>query len=167
MTYPSGAPGEDPRQQPFRPVDPASDAVEYPPIEYNPTPPPGYSLPPQAPPPGYMPPGYMPPPGYGPPSGYGPPPVYGVPPPAYGVPRTNGLATASLICGLVSLPGYLFCIGLPLAIVAIVLGIVALTQLNKAPGDKGREMAIAGIVIGAIGLFAGGGLVLLGTLPSL
>jgi hypothetical protein len=179
MTYPSGTSGEDPRQQPFPPVDPASGAVEYPPIEYNPTPPPGYSLPPQnfGPPPGYVPPApsfppppgaYGPPPGvYGPPPGaYGPPPAYGMPP-GYGVPKTNGLATASLVCGLVSLPGYIFCIGLPLAIVAVVLGIVAITQINKAPGEKGKEMAIAGIVIGALGLAGGGALIMLGTLPSL
>jgi hypothetical protein len=187
MTYPTGAPGEDPRQQPFGPVDPVSDAVEYPPIEYNPTPPPGYSLPPNAqqqgyfppqnygPPPGYVPPTpsfppppgvYGPPPGYTAPPGYGPPPVYGVPP-GYGAPKTNGLATASLVCGLVSLPGYIFCIGLPLALVAVVLGIVAITQVNKTPGEKGKEMAIAGIVIGALGLVGGGALVMLGTLPSL
>lgn len=178
MTYPPGAPGEDPRQQPFTPPDAESGAVEYPAIEYDPTPPPGYSLPPAAPQPGYPPPpqnygpppGYFPPPTYGPPPGYPQPPTYG-PPPGYGVPpgqsSTNGLAIGSLVCGLVSLPGYIFCLGFPLGIIAIVLGIVALNQIDPASGQKGKEMAIAGIVVGGLGLLGLGALVVFGSLPTL
>ncbi len=93
-------------QDPYPKVDPLSGAVEYPPIEYHPTPPPGYSMPPMPPPlpPEYGPPGgsfpppssfpppaagpTAPPPGYGPPPpGYGPPPAgYGPPPAGYGPP---------------------------------------------------------------------------------
>jgi hypothetical protein len=77
------------------------------------------------------------------------------------------MATGSLVCGLVSLPGYIVCLGFPLGIIAVVLGIVALTQLNKAPQQKGREMAIAGIVIGGIGFLLLGALFVFGALPSL
>lgn len=184
MTYPSGPSGEEPRQQPFAPVDPESGAVEYPPIEYDPTPPPGYSMPPLAPPPGYVPPpaygpppayspppSYAPPPGYPPPPGYGPPPGVYAPPPGpysqpgygapYGQPGTNGMATGSLVSALIALPAYLFCFGFVLSIVGIVLGVVALTQIDKNPGQRGREMAIAGIVIGGVALVGLGALVLL------
>lgn len=165
MTYPPGAPGEDPRQQPFAPPDADSGAVEYPPIEYHPTPPPGYSLPPAAPHPGYLPPqNYGPPPGYPAPPNYGPPPGYGVPP---GQSTTNGLAIGSLVCGLASLPGYIFCLGFPLGVIAIVLGIVALNQIDPASGQKGKEMAIAGIVVGGLGLLGLGALVVFGLLPTL
>lgn len=199
MTYPTGAPGDDPRQQPFGPTDPESGAVEYPPIEYNPTPPPGYSLPPSPAHPGYgPPPNYGPPPGYAPPQNYGAPPqnygappqnygpppgVYGPPPGAYpppgvygqppgygapyGQPTTNGMAIGSLVCGLVSLPGYVLCIGFPLGIIAVVLGIVALNQIDPAAGQKGKEMAIAGIAIGGLGLVGLGALFVFGSLPTL
>lgn len=178
MTHPSGSAGDEPRQQPFAPVDPESGAVEYPPIEYNPTPPPGYSLPPLAPPtygppPGYPPPAFPPPPaGYGPPPGYGAP--YGSPgygptgygPPGYGPPTagptTNNLATASLVLSLVALPGYILCFGGILGITAVVLGIVALNQIGNTPGQRGKEMAIAGIAIGGIGLAGAIGLLAIG-----
>lgn len=153
MTYPPGAPGEDPRRQPFVPPDADSGAVEYPPIEYDPTPPPGYPLPPAAPQFGYP-----------QPLSYGPPPGYGVPP---GQATTNGLAIGSLVCGLVSLPGYVFCLGFPLGVIAVVLGIVALNQIKPASGQKGREMAIAGIVVGALGLLGLGALVVFGSMPTL
>src|SRR5262249_18789190 len=61
----------------------------------------------------------------------------------------RGLATASLVLGLLSLPS-LGLLGLG-AILSIVLGIVALVKANNAPaeyGGKGR--AIVGIACGAI-----------------
>ena len=114
---------------------------------------------PNQPPP--IPPGYgPPPPGYGaPPPGYGappPPPGYGAPPPGYGgqpqygyqpggpKPGTNGLAIASLVTGILG------CCG-PLAIAAIVLGIVARGQIKQS-GQQGEGLAIAGIICGALWL---------------
>lgn len=120
----------------------------------------GYGPPPG---PGYGPtvgPGYPPPAGsgHGPPPappGYLPPvdPLYGYPPagPPYGylpVQRTNGLAVASLVCSLVWLGG----LG---SILGIVFGIVARSQIRKAEGNvQGNGLALAGIIIGVVGLVA-------------
>ena len=94
-----------------------------------------------------MPPGYPspPPPGYAvPPPGYGQPPI-GQPwqqsPPATG---TNGLAIAGFVLALV----YLCTIG---SILGIVFGFVALSQI-KTSRQGGRGLAIAGIVLGILGI---------------
>ena len=69
----AGAQGQEPNPA----VYPTSDAIEYPPIEYDPTPPPGYSLPPIPPP---VPPRYLPPAaGQSPPAAYPPPAPYSAP----------------------------------------------------------------------------------------
>ena len=56
---------------------------------------------------------------------------------------TNGLAIASLVTSIVG--GCLYGLG---AVVAIILGVVALGQIKRT-GQQGRGMAIAGISIGA------------------
>lgn len=53
--------------------------------------------------------------------------------------KTNGLAIASLVCSF-------FC-----GLVGIILGIVAINQINKT-NEGGKGLAIAGIVIGAVGI---------------
>lgn len=60
----------------------------------------------------------------------------------------KGLGIASMVCGIVSLIGCcgLWYVSIPLAIVAIVLGIVQIVK------NEARGMAIAGIVCGAIGV---------------
>jgi Domain of unknown function (DUF4190) len=111
-------------------------------------------------PPGYLPPvdgGYGPPPGYPPtgPPGYAPPmdPGYGYPPgvPLYGyapVQKTNGLAVASLVCSLVWLGG----LG---SILAVVFGFIARSQIRKSDGNvQGNGLAVAGIIIGFVGVAA-------------
>jgi len=60
--------------------------------------------------------------------------------------RTNGLAIASLCCGIGQIVA-----GAIAGIVAIVLGIVALQQI-RVTGAQGRGMAVAGIVLGIIGI---------------
>jgi len=79
-------------------------------------------------------------PGYGafPPPGTMPPYYY----PGYQVKRTNGLAIASLVCGIC---GFLYLIP---AILGIIFGLVALRQ-TKRDGADGKGMAIAGIVTGS------------------
>ncbi|MPZ51372.1 MAG: DUF4190 domain-containing protein [Acidimicrobiia bacterium] len=64
-----------------------------------------------------------------------------------GVPTTtNGFAIASLVLGIVWAMG----IG---SILALVFGYVAKGQIDQSPGDQtGRGMAIAGIVLGWIGV---------------
>jgi uncharacterized membrane protein len=63
---------------------------------------------------------------------------------------TNGLATASLVMGILSW----FCCGLGVifGVLAIVFGFVALSQIRDRPNQAGKPMAIAGIVLGILHL---------------
>jgi hypothetical protein len=76
-----------------------------------------------------------------------PPPVPTVPTGAvYQPTRTNGLAIASLVLGV------LFCT-LVGGILSVILGNLALGQIDRSYGaQKGRGLAIAGIVLGWIGI---------------
>lgn len=80
---------------------------------------------------------------YGPPAPYYPPvPYY---PPAYPPPQsTNGLAIASMVLGIL----WLYWIG---SILAVILGFVARNQI-KQRREAGDGMAIAGIVLGIVGV---------------
>ncbi len=78
-----------------------------------------------------------PPPG---PYGHGYPPPYGYP----FVRRTNGLAVASMVLGIL----WLYWIG---SILALVFGYTARSQIRQR-GEGGDGMAIAGIVLGWIGV---------------
>ena len=60
--------------------------------------------------------------------------------------KTVGTAIASLVCGLAGL----LIFGLPLGIVAISLGTASLNHLKNFPQDKGKGLAIAGLVIGIV-----------------
>ena len=82
-------------------------------------------------------------------------PAYGQP--AYGQPaygyqvaatqKTNGLAIASLVCGC------LFFIYFIPSILALVFGYIAKGQIDRSNGaEGGRGMAIAGIILGWIGV---------------
>jgi hypothetical protein len=64
-----------------------------------------------------------------------------------GAPKTNGLAIASLVCGIV---GCFWITG----IVAIVLGFVARNQIEQS-GEQGAGMALAGIILGFVWLGLG------------
>jgi hypothetical protein len=94
---------------------------------------------------------YPPPAPYGqqypPPYGYG----YGYGYPGSAMVKTNGLATAALVCGLGGLV-----IGLS-APVGVGLGIAALVQIKRR-GESGKGQAIAGIVIGGLVTAFGAGL---------
>jgi hypothetical protein len=88
--------------------------------------------------PGY---GYQPPAGppgqwYGPPPGY---PQYYAPPQ-----RTNGMAIASMVLGIL----WIYWIG---SILALVFGYIARNQI-KQRGEGGSGMALAGIILGWIGV---------------
>ena len=128
------------------------------PVISGPGPAPG-SYPPGGYPPGGYPPVSQIPPGPYPPApafpdqapggGYQPPPVpgYWSPPPAPGfvpVTRTNGLAIASLVLGIL----WLFWLG---SLVGLVLGLVALKQI-KGRNQGGRGIAIAGVVLSVLWL---------------
>jgi len=123
--YPGAAPGAYPPGG-FPPVSPI---------------PPGQvplgSYPPASPFPGQAPGGYQPPPvpGY-----WSPPQVAGFMP----VTRTNGLAIASLVLGIL----WLFWLG---SLVGLILGLVALKQI-KVRNQGGRGIAIAGVVLSVLWL---------------
>ena len=148
-----------------------------PPPGGSPPPPPGWR--PAPPPPGYAPPpapgyGAPPPPGYGPAPGYGPPPPPGYgppPPPGYGPPspgwppggwppgpvatgpKNDGVASAALVVGLVSVLAWFTL--LP-AVIAIVLGIAALRRLSRSGGASGgRALAVIGMAVATVSLIAG------------
>jgi hypothetical protein len=68
-------------------------------------------------------------------------------------PATPGVATAALILGICGIL-FSFCfIGIPCAIVAVVLGYTAHNQIDASGGRLGgRGLAIAGLVMGWIGV---------------
>lgn len=64
----------------------------------------------------------------------------------YGSPsRTNGLAIASLVLSLL----WLYGVG---ALLAVIFGHVALGQIKRDPSQGGKGMAIAGLILGYLGL---------------
>jgi hypothetical protein len=73
--------------------------------------------------------------------------------PGPSMPVTNGLAIASMICGILSLILFCFCGGIWLGIPGVICGHLSLNQLN-APGNQqeGRGMAIAGLICGYLGI---------------
>ena len=67
-------------------------------------------------------------------------------PPVAGVRRTNGMAVASLVLGIV----WIYGIG---SILALVFGYVGRNQIDQSGGvEAGRGLATAGIVLGWIGV---------------
>jgi Na+/H+-dicarboxylate symporter len=89
---------------------------------------------------------YTPPP---PPGGYAPPPGGPV---GYGAPQpSQGLAIASMVCGIASI--VLFCVwwlSIPLAIAAVICGILARGKIARGEA-AGAGMAKAGLITGIIG----------------
>ena len=65
--------------------------------------------------------------------------------------QTSGLAIASLVCGILSLPA-IFClsvIGIPVALAAVVCGHMARAQAKASNGACGGSgMAFAGLILG-------------------
>lgn len=76
-----------------------------------------------------------------------PPPPHGSPPPQqYVQQRTNGFAVAALVLGIL----WLFWVG---SILALVFGYIAKSQIDGSGGAHGgRGLAIAGIVLGWVGV---------------
>ncbi len=108
------------------------------PPDRGPTPPP---TPPPSPPPATP----TPPPGT---------PTYGQEATGYGYqakPGTNGLAVASLVLGIAQI--FICIIG---GILALVFGYIARRQIDESGGTQGgRGMAVAGIILGWIGIGLG------------
>jgi uncharacterized protein DUF4190/uncharacterized protein DUF4339 len=67
--------------------------------------------------------------------------------------KTNGFATAGLICGILSVTLCLCCGGIPANILGLIFSIIALLQINENPQlHEGRGLAIAGIILSAVSL---------------
>jgi hypothetical protein len=130
-----------------------------PPPAYGPPPPPPYAAPPGWQPTA-APPGAAGPYGSAPPYASAPPP-YGSPPQPYGAAgwpagypgygysapqSTNGFAVAALVCSIVI--GWIPYVG---AVLGVVFGIIGLRQCRRT-GARGHGLAIAGIVIGSVGI---------------
>lgn len=74
---------------------------------------------------------------------------------------TNGLAIASMVFGIASIP--LVCswgLGIPLGIAAVTTGLIACRQCSRGAGS-GREFAIVGIICGTIPSLLGAALLAL------
>jgi len=92
-------------------------------------------------------------------------PVEQMPPPPPPATKTNVISVVSLVIGIVGLLGMCagfipggfgyVCLGLSvlLAIIAIVTGFLGMSQVGKT-GEKGRGMAIGGLVLGLVALLA-------------
>lgn len=136
------------------PPYPTPDAAHTPPRPVGLTPPSPAPTPAAAMP--HMPPGAYPSGGYAPGIPGAPyyAPAYPASPYAHGlqraphvyphVRRTNPLAVASFVMGLVGVLPILPFIG---SLLAVIFGHIALTQTSKS-GDRGRGFAIAGIILG-------------------
>jgi len=117
-----------------------SSAWPPPPSEGADAAPPGYAWPQPGQPPPYP----YPPPAAQPWPGPYPPPYPPLYPYYVASPSTNGFAIAALVLGIL----WVYWIG---SILAVVFGHIALVQ-TREHGQRGRGMAIAGLVLGYIGL---------------
>ena len=73
------------------------------------------------------------------------------PPPPNLQPQSKSLATASMILGIISITIGWLCMGPLLAIAAIVIGAVALSQIKNTPERVGgKQMAWTGVVTGSL-----------------
>jgi hypothetical protein len=130
---------------------------------YNPAPPPPHTpggLNPPPPPPGG---GYVPPPPPG--GGYG---GYMPPPPGggymqggyagYAGQRTDGLAVASLIIGIISIVCSIGCLGIILGPTAAIMGFISRQRIATSGGALGGgTLALVGLILGIVGFIAGVG----------
>jgi len=89
-----------------------------------------------------------------------PPPPLTVAPAPFSVtapPRTNQMAMAGMILGILSLTVGCCCYGLPFNIAGIICSLVALSQISKEPiTQKGKAFAITGLVLSLLSLLMSG-----------
>jgi len=69
-------------------------------------------------------------------------------------PRTNSMAMASLVMGILSITcGMCCCYGLPFNVLGIIFSLVALAQIRNDPlSQQGRSLAIAGLVLSLLSI---------------
>lgn len=68
--------------------------------------------------------------------------------------RTNGFALWGMIFGILSC--FCCCLNIPMGTLGLVFSLIGLTQINERPDlHEGHGLAIAGIVLSAVGLLIG------------
>ena len=79
-------------------------------------------------------------------------------------PRTNPMATASMVMGILSITcGMCCCYGLPFNLLGIIFALAALAQIRNDPhSQQGRGLAIAGLVLSLLSLLLAALLLTLG-----
>ncbi|MGO8674569.1 MAG: DUF4190 domain-containing protein [Limisphaerales bacterium] len=69
-------------------------------------------------------------------------------------PRTNGLAAAGMIMGILAVSCAFCCHGLPFNVLGLIFSAIGLSQINQDPaGQRGRGMAIAGLILSIVSIF--------------
>jgi hypothetical protein len=89
-----------------------------------------------------------------------PPPGGGYAPAAYGyaAPRTDGLAIAALVIGIVSIVCSIACLGIILGPTAAIMGFISRQRIASSGGAVGGgTLATVGLILGIVGFVAGVG----------
>jgi hypothetical protein len=64
------------------------------------------------------------------------------------IPRTNSMATAAMVMGILSMTCGCCCYGLPFNLLGIIFALVALSQIRNDPrSQQGKGLAITGLVL--------------------
>jgi hypothetical protein len=76
--------------------------------------------------------------------------------------KTNSMAITGMIMGILSVLFCFCCYGVPFNILGLVFSIIAINQINRNPlTEKGKGMAVAGIVLSIVSFLLAVGLVIL------
>jgi len=79
------------------------------------------------------------------------------------VPRVNSMAVTGLVFGILSVTASCCCYGLPFNLVGVILSGIALSQINQDPiNQRGKGMAIAGLVLSVLSIIAAALMAMLG-----
>jgi hypothetical protein len=80
----------------------------------------------------------------------------------YAAPRTDGLAIASLIIGIVSLVCSFICLGVVLGPTAAIMGFISRQKIATSGGAVGGgTLALVGMILGILGFLASVGFALI------
>lgn len=75
--------------------------------------------------------------------------------PAYAAPRTDGLAIASLVIGIISIVCSIGCLGIVLGPTAAIMGFISRQRIATSGGMLGGgTLAMVGLILGIIGFVA-------------
>jgi hypothetical protein len=78
--------------------------------------------------------------------------------PGYAQPRTDGLAIAALVVGILSIFCDLFCLGIVLGPTAAIMGFISRQRIQSSGGAVGGgTLAMVGLVLGVVGFVLGVG----------